>query len=146
MQKALRSSTTTYSSALFGSTMLSWWSENKPKSAERQKYEAAALAQFLTPAHNPAPCGYTGSTFKPNFAFPTILEEEKWLDPETHPWLQTDFTKNPQLYIQQVLDYCYDGNIKENDIQGSFDMKKSKKWFHSVWQHSSPVGREPIKG
>jgi len=132
----------TCSSSIFG---LGWFVKNE-KSAEMKKYENAALAQFLTPAHNRPPCGYEGSTFVPNFNFPTVLEQDKWLDPKLHPWLEVDFTKNPELYLQKILDYCFDGNIKPNDVQNSFDMKKSKKWFHTPWQHTSSVGREAIKG
>ena len=138
----------TYSSAFLTISWYGWWSGNDAKFEERKKYQAAALAQFEMAAHNPAPCDYAGNLFQPNFKFPTKAEEDKWIDPETHPWLKVNFTTDPELYLQKLLDYCFAGNIKPDDVQGSFDVTNCNrtKWFHCPWQHASPVGREPIKG
>jgi hypothetical protein len=67
------------------------------------------------------------------------------MDPKTHPWLSINYKLEPQRYLESVLDYCFDGNIKP-EVANSFDMSKSTRWFHAPWQHSSPTGREPIHG
>ena len=98
----------------------------------------AAMKEFYRPSYNPPPPDWKGPTFKPNLEFPTAIPPA-----EEYPWDKIDFEKDPEKYIQAVVEYCFDGNL-ENDFVTQKNPKR--KWFHAPWMSQSPLGREPIHG
>ena len=86
----------------------------------------------LFPNYNPyyAPQDTT-NTFRLSQDYPTELPKQ-----ENQPWLEVDFEKDWEKYMDVVLKYCFEGNI-EVDFQGQDN--KVRKWYHTPWQHNDFV-------
>jgi hypothetical protein len=67
--------------------------------------------------------------------------------PATGPWTKIDAQKQPEKYLQAVLGYFYQGNIRP-DVETSFDpaLNKVRGWYNAPWQDFGPNGREPLHG
>jgi hypothetical protein len=112
--------------------------------AQRQ---APATAARPALAHNkpfpdfgylPPPGQYSGPVFKLSQDFPATKP--------TGPlpaFFKTDFKKNWMQYLEQVRDYCFEGNI-DNDWR--VEKNPVRKWYHMPWQHWGLTGREGIHG
>ncbi len=98
----------------------------------------AAIKEFYRPSYNPPPPEWKGATFKPSLDYPTVRPPT-----EECPWEKIDFKKEPEMYLQTVLEYCFEGNV-----QNEFVPQKNPKrqWFHAPWMCQNSLGREPIHG
>lgn len=66
---------------------------------------------------------------------------------DAQPWKRFDPVTQPQQYIDAVLTYFYEGNLRA-DIEASFDPKLNpvRGWYNAPWQDFGTNGREPIHG
>ena len=99
----------------------------------------ASIREFHRTSYNPPPPDWSGSTFKPKLDYPTAFPTAD----EKPPWTMIDFKREPEKYLETVLEYCYDGNVK-NDFVPQKNPKR--QWFHAPWMCQTPIGREPIHG
>ncbi len=89
----------------------------------------------------PFPDGWTGHKF-------TLAQDyPKELGPQIFPWTKVDPKANPGAYTQAVLDYFYEGNIRES-VEDSFDpaLNTVRGWYNAPWQNVGANGREPLHG
>jgi hypothetical protein len=89
----------------------------------------------------PLPPNWHGHVFKLSQNYPAAAAAEP------QPWLSFDPTTQQQQYIQAVLQYFYQGNIRP-DAELSFEpsLNSSRQWFNAPWQDFGANGREPIHG
>jgi hypothetical protein len=99
---------------------------------------AGAAASKFPDAHEAPPPGWKGKVFKLRTDYP-----RNHVMPTGEKFLKIDFRKNPEAYMNAVLDYCLEGNISTD-----FDVFKNKQrnWYHVPWLHWGPAGREFING
>jgi hypothetical protein len=66
---------------------------------------------------------------------------------EARPWLQFDPRTQPKQYIDAVLAYFYQGNVRAN-VENSFDpaVNRVRGWYNAPWQDQGFNGREPLHG
>jgi len=83
------------------------------------------------------PTNWQENIFEPSHNFP------KELSVENKPWDSIDFKTNPEKYMKEVLQYCFDGNIKVD-----FNVLNNKKrdWYHVPYMTTGTYGREPLRG
>jgi len=85
--------------------------------------------------------GWTGHVFRlsQNYPIASIMD--------TQPWMQFDPQKQPEQYINAVLGYFYEGNIRDN-VEESFDPTQNsvRNWFNAPWQDFGLNGREFVHG
>lgn len=88
------------------------------------------------------PPGWTGHVFKLAQDFPTALPAA-----DAQPWLAFDPKTQPGEYMKSVLDYFYEGNIRDS-VEDSFDpaLNTKRKWYNAPWQDYGFNGREPAHG
>ena len=55
----------------------------------------------------------------------------------------TDFRTDWKVYLQEVLDYAFEGNV-ENDFK--VQENSIRGWFHTPWLHEGHSGREYVHG
>jgi len=81
---------------------------------------------------------YRGPVFKLSQDYPKAL-------PKTPlpAFFQTDFKKDWRKYLEQVQDYCFEGNTG-TDFR--VENNKTRAWYHMPWQHYGPPGREGFHG
>lgn len=92
----------------------------------------------------PLPSGWGGHVFILNQDYPETNDAD-----DSQPWMVFNPTTEPAQYITAVLEFFYDGSIRD-DVEESFDplLNLKRSWYHAPWQ-SSPLdvnGREPIHG
>ncbi|MES2058070.1 MAG: hypothetical protein V4564_19190 [Pseudomonadota bacterium] len=89
----------------------------------------------------PLPAGWTGRRFQLSQNYPTAIPSDAM------PWKAFDPTTQSQPYIQAVLGYFYEGNLRP-DIDASFDptLNTVRHWYNAPWQDTGTNGREPIHG
>jgi hypothetical protein len=87
------------------------------------------------------PDGWDGRVFKLAQDYPAAAAQDK------QPWLAFDPVTQPQQYIQAVLDYFYEGNIRDS-VADSFDptLNTVRQWYNAPWQDFGFNGREPAHG
>jgi hypothetical protein len=87
------------------------------------------------------PADWTGNVFKLAQDYPATAGQD------AQPWLAFDPVTQPQQYIQAVLDYFYEGNIRDS-VEASFDpaLNTARQWYNAPWQDYGPNGREPAHG
>jgi len=63
------------------------------------------------------------------------------------PWTAFDPVSQPQQYVEAVLAYFYEGNIRP-DMEASFDpaLNTVRGWYNAPWQDMGTNGREPAHG
>jgi len=68
--------------------------------------------------------------------------------PDAQPWLAFDPKTQPEQYLWAVLDYFYEGNIRDGDADASFDPRQNpvRGWYNAPWLDYSPNGREGLHG
>ncbi|MBT2619392.1 hypothetical protein [Chryseobacterium sp. ISL-6] len=81
--------------------------------------------QSLFPSYN---ANYTPPSGMKTFEL--SQDYPKTLVVENYPWQSIDFKKEPELYMQTVLNYCLKGNL-EVDFRGQEN--KIRKWYHAPW-------------
>ena len=86
---------------------------------------------------SPAPAGWQGHVFKPNFGYPRSVPKEK------HPWLAINFRHEPERYLRSLLVYALEGQDRAH-----WDLAKNnaRQWYHLPWLGPGPYGREYIHG
>lgn len=67
---------------------------------------------------------------------------------EELPWKKfaaktEDFKANWKAYLFAALRYSYEGNIEKDWI---VEENAQRKWFHAPWMHTTPYGREFLRG
>jgi hypothetical protein len=96
----------------------------------------------------------TGSMYEPPAGTPKFIFSNNYptslstVEPKTNlPWEFFDFHTQPREYLDALLNYCFDGNVKAD---GNFDFNMSdntgERWYHAPWLHTGTSGREPING
>ena len=101
----------------------------------------ASLKEFQRCSFNPPPANWTGPTFKPRLDYPAKCPRSSTA--ENPPWTDIDFKKEPERYMQAVLDYCFEGNVNNDFVP----QKNSRRnWYHAPWMCQTAIGREPIHG
>jgi len=87
------------------------------------------------------PAGWTGHVFKLAQDFPTTVPRD------AQPWLAFDPVTQPDQYMKSVLDYFYEGNIRDS-VEDSFEpaLNTKRKWYNAPWQDYGFNGREPAHG
>lgn len=84
------------------------------------------------------PSEYTGPVFKLSQNYPTTVP-----DGPVPEFFKTDFKKDWRKYLEQVQDYCFEGNT---EVDFRVENNKARDWYHMPWQHYTPSGREGIHG
>jgi hypothetical protein len=87
------------------------------------------------------PKGWTGHVFKLAQNYPASVPED------AQPWLKIDPKTQGNEYLQAVLDFFYEGNVRP-DVEESFDpaQNKIRGWYNAPWQDFGKGGREFIHG
>lgn len=84
------------------------------------------------------PAEYSGPVFKLSQNYPATLPAGPL--PE---FFKTDFKKDWRKYLEQVQDYCFEGNT---EVDFRVENNKARDWYHMPWQHYTNNGREGIHG
>ena len=121
-------------SALVG---VAFWSHSRwgPKAK-------AAVKEFHRPSYNDLPANWKGPSFKPRLDYPAHCPPRSSAA-EPKPWETIDFKKEPESYMQAILEYCLDGNVESGFVP---QKNKTRNWYHAPWMSQTPIGREPIHG
>ena len=99
----------------------------------------ASLKEYHRASYNPAPSDWRGPLFKPRLNYPSQCPTSA----TAMPWETIDFKKEPERYMQSILDYCMEGNVEN----GFVPQKNSRRnWYHAPWMSQNNIGREPIHG
>lgn len=99
----------------------------------------ASLKEYHRASYNPAPADWRGPLFKPRLNYPS----QSPTSATAMPWEKIDFKKEPERYMQSILDYCMEGNVEN----GFVPQKNSRRnWYHAPWMSQNNIGREPIHG
>lgn len=87
------------------------------------------------------PKGWTGHVFRLAQDYPATAPADDM------PWLKFDPRTQGNQYLQSVLDFFYEGNIRPT-IEDSFDPAQNpvRKWYNAPWQDFGKGGREFIHG
>jgi hypothetical protein len=87
------------------------------------------------------PQGWTGRVFALSQDYPAAPPADHY------PWLAFDPQTQSKQYIQSVLAYFYEGNIRDS-VEDSFDPKLNtiRPWYNAPWQDFGFNGREPLHG
>src|SRR5437867_636593 len=106
---------------------------------------------FLTPAivntqpspfpdaHEAPPSGWSGPVFKLSQDYPATKPSA-----EPRLWKTIDYKTQPAVYLNAVLQYCYEGNI---EVDWAGQDNAVRKWYHAPWLHADKTkGREFIHG
>lgn len=90
----------------------------------------------------PLPNGWQGHVFQLAQNYPQSPPSG-----DSQPWLQYDPTTQPMQYVQAVLAYFYQGNIRAN-LDDSFNpaLNTQRQWYNAPWQDQGFNGREPVHG
>ena len=85
----------------------------------------------------PQPKDYTGPVFQLSQQYPATK-------PTTlPPFLKTDFKQDWKRYINEVRDYCLDGNV---DADWRVENNQVRHWYHMPFQHWGTSAREGVHG
>lgn len=85
-----------------------------------------------------APDKWSGPVFKLSQDYPTTLPTTPLPD-----FFQTDFKTDWRKYLEQVQDYCFEGNT---EVDFRVENNDKRAWYHMPWQHYGDNGREGIHG
>jgi len=68
--------------------------------------------------------------------------------PDDEPWLKYDPRTQPEQYLWAALDYFYEGNVRADDPEASFDPRQNpvRGWYNAPWLDYSSNGREGLHG
>ncbi|KAG9081252.1 hypothetical protein FRC06_005692 [Ceratobasidium sp. 370] len=101
-----------------------------------------AERQFHTSSSFPLPASSTFEPWKIRNDYPLQPPPDPCSSTNA-PWLQVDFTKEPETYANVIRSYCFDGMV-----QNDFNAHKctTRDWYHAPWLHYGPTGREPLQG
>jgi len=95
---------------------------------------------FCNALMKPTP-DWTGHVFKLAQDYPSSAPAD------ARPWLKIDPYAEPGPYLQAVLDYFYEGNLRAN-VEDSFDpaLNSVRGWYNAPWQDRGLNGREFVHG
>lgn len=99
----------------------------------QEQVEKDAAAEFDKSAR--APCIPNYPCFSISNQYPTALQEEP-----PPPWAGIDYKKDPEKYMNAVLQYVIEGNL---EVDWNVAQNKVRKWYHAPWMHDA---REPVRG
>jgi len=91
------------------------------------------FSQIYASSLDEIPRGWTGPVFKLSADYPKKLSKEK-----NHPWLKYNFKTQPKKYINAVLQYFLEGNMKTGFVVQN---NKTRKWYHAPSMSWQPAGR-----
>jgi hypothetical protein len=100
----------------------------------------ASLKEYHRASYNPAPADWRGPLFKPRLNYPS---ERPPANATAMPWEKIDFKKEPEKYMQSILDYCMEGNVENGFVP---QRNSRRNWYHAPWMSQNNIGREPIHG
>lgn len=107
----------------------------------------ASVKEFHRSSYNRPPPDWSGPTFKPRLDYPraarSSLSSSLSSVEKPPPWSKIDFKREPEKYMQAVLEYCFEGNV-ENDFVPQ--RNPTRNWYHAPWMCQTAIGREPIHG
>jgi hypothetical protein len=83
------------------------------------------------------PAGWSGPAFAARFDFPRKALAEN------HPWTAISFRKEPERYLQALLDYALEG---QDRTHWRLQANQKRRWYHVPWLGPGPHGREFIHG
>ena len=106
---------------------------------QNKRFQEDGIKQFHRASFNQPPKGWTGPVFEPSLDFPRHPPNGK----QSYPWETIDFKKEPEKYLEAVLNYCFEGNIETDFVPQN---NKVRKWYHAPWMTQTPFGREPLHG
>ena len=98
----------------------------------------ATVKEFHRPSYNDLPTNWKEPSFKPRLNYPAQCPQRSGM-----PWENIDFKKEPEKYMQAILEYCLDGNVESEFVP---QKNKKRNWYHAPWMSQTPIGREPIHG
>lgn len=98
----------------------------------------AAAKEFHRASYNALPTNWSGPIFKPQLDYPM-----EYPPSSEKPWERIDFKKDPEKYMQYVLEYCFEGNVENGFVP---QKNPKRRWFHAPWMCQTATGREPIHG
>jgi hypothetical protein len=81
---------------------------------------------------------YKGPVFKLSQDYPATMPTGK-----LPPFFETDFKIDWRKYLEQVQDYCFEGNTA---VDFRSEDNKVRAWYHMPWQHYGASGREGFHG
>lgn len=84
------------------------------------------------------PSEYHGPIFKLSQDYPDKMPKEPLPD-----FFQTDFKKDWRKYLEQVQEYCFEGNT---EVDFRVEKNHKRAWYHMPWQHYGANGREGVHG
>ena len=102
----------------------------------------ASIKEFHRPSFNSLSTNWRGPRFEPRLDYPAQCPQRSNAS-ELKPWESIDFKKEPERYMQTVLEYCLDGNL-ENEFVPQKNLKRN--WYHAPWMSRTAIGREPVHG
>lgn len=108
--------------------MASCKEKEKPSFKNTEIAEIISYNERVFPSYNanyPPPPG-TPDVFELSQDYPSEYT------PENYPWLEIDFKKDPEKYMQTVLKYALEGNL---DVNFKGQDNKVRKWYHAPWLH-----------
>lgn len=89
----------------------------------------------------PAPTNWRGVVFQLSQGYP------KFLPLDLQPWRSFDPRTQPGNYMRAVLQYFYEGQIKNNyDLSFRPQSNSIRQWYHAPWQDFGMNGREFVHG
>jgi hypothetical protein len=100
----------------------------------------ASLKEYRRASYNPAPADWRGPLFKPRLNYPSECPPAS---ATAMPWEKIDFKKEPEIYMQSILDYCMEGNVENGFVP---QRNSRRNWYHAPWMSQNNIGREPIHG
>jgi len=99
---------------------------------------AAAQTPFPDFGYMVSPDEYSGPVFKLSQDYPDKLPKGPLPD-----FFKTDFKTDWRKYLEQVQDYCFEGNT---EVDFRVENNSKRAWYHMPWQHYGDNGREGIHG
>jgi hypothetical protein len=87
------------------------------------------------------PPSWRGRLFKLSQAYPKAAAAD------AAPWLRFDPKVQHRQYMEAVLAYFYDGNLR-GSVDDSFepDLNTKRRWYEAPWLDQGTNGREPLHG
>ncbi|MCB9047094.1 MAG: hypothetical protein H6550_13250 [Chitinophagales bacterium] len=116
-------------------------SDNNPNNNKLEKNSSEFTedqAPFPDFGYMLSPDVYHGPIFKLSQDYPDKMPKDPLPD-----FFQTDFKTDWRKYLEQVQQYCFEGNT---DVDFRVEYNNKRAWYHMPWQHYGNNGREGIHG
>ncbi len=110
-----------------------------PASAQPPATCNTAKTRFCDSLITP-PAAWKGPLFKLSQTYPKTAPKD------VQPWLKFDPQTQPDAYLRSVLDYFFEGNIRETDRSFDPALNTVRGWYNAPWMDFTSNGREPLHG